>query len=96
MVGQKLAYILARQHFLYNYTTTVSNFNFEGFAGLASSVGCASASYADSCRFDPPVRQHSFVEISHEIISILSLPLIQAGQLIVSLMLAKGCALCTG
>ena len=33
--------------------------------------------------FDPPVQQHSFVKIGHEIIStaILSLPLIQVGQL---------------
>ena len=33
--------------------------------------------------FDPPVRQHSFVEMGHEIIStaIISLPLIQIGQL---------------
>ena len=41
-----------------------------------------------ACRrgFDPRVRQHSFVEIGHEIIStaILSLPLIQAGQLSVT------------
>ena len=48
-----------------------------------SLVGCASA-----CRrgFDPRVRQHSFVEIGHEIIStaILSLPLIQVGQLSVT------------
>ena len=35
---------------------------------------------------DPPVRQHSFVEMCHEIIStaILSLALIQAGQLSVT------------
>ena len=34
----------------------------------------------------PPVRQHSFVETDHEILStvILSLPLIQEGQLPVS------------
>ena len=33
--------------------------------------------------FDPRVRQHSFVEIGHEVIStsILSVPLIQVGQL---------------
>ena len=37
-------------------------------------------------RFDPHVRQHSFVEIGHEIIStaILSLPLIQERQLLVT------------
>ena len=36
--------------------------------------------------FDPPVRQHSYVEIGHEIIStaIISLPLIQVGQLSVT------------
>ena len=55
-------------------------------AGSASSVGCAATWYADSCGFDPPVRQHSFVEISHEIIStaILPLPLIQVGLLSVT------------
>ena len=48
-------------------------------AGPGSSVGCASAWYSDGCGFDPRVRQHSYVEIGHEIIStaILSLPLIQ-------------------
>ena len=42
--------------------------------------------YADSRGFDPHVRQHSFVEIGHEIIStaILSLSLIQEGQLSVT------------
>ena len=36
--------------------------------------------------FDPPVRQHSFVEMGHKIISkaIISLPLIQVGQLSVT------------
>ena len=36
--------------------------------------------------FDPPVRQHSFVEMGHEIIStaIIFLPLIQVGQLSVT------------
>ena len=35
-------------------------------------------------RFDPPVRQHSFMEIGHEIIftAILPLLLIQEGQLL--------------
>ena len=43
--------------------------------------------------FDPPVQQHSFMEIGHESIStaILSLPLIQVGQL-----LAKGRELSIG
>ena len=51
-----------------------------------SSVGSASAWYADARRFDPHVQQHSFVEIGHEIIStaILSVPLIQEGQLSVT------------
>ena len=34
-----------------------------------SSVGSASVWYADGRRFDPHVRQHSFVEFGHEIIS---------------------------
>ena len=52
----------------------------------ASSVGCSFAWYADGRKFDPHVQQHSSVEIGHEIIStaILSLPLIQEGQLFVS------------
>ena len=54
--------------------------------GRGSSVGCPSDWYADGRRFDPDVRQHSFVEIGHEILStvILSLPLIQVGQLSVT------------
>ena len=50
-------------------------------AGLSGSVGCASD------WFDPRQgRQHSFMEIHHELFSmvILSLPLIQEGQLSVS------------
>ena len=52
-------------------------------AGPASSVGRASAWYAECRGLYPPVRQHSFVEIGHEISStaILPLPLIQVGQL---------------
>ena len=46
-------------------------------AGRGSSVGCASALYADGRGFDPHARQHSFVEIGHN----LYLPLIQEGQL---------------
>ena len=42
-------------------------------AGPGSSVGCASASYSDDHGFDPRVRQHSVVEICHEIISCHSL-----------------------
>ena len=45
-----------------------------------------SALYADGRRFNPHVRQDSFEEIGHETIStaILSLPLIQEGQLLVT------------
>ena len=51
-----------------------------------SSIGCASAWYADGRGFDPHVRQHSFVAIGHKIIStaMLSLQLIQEGQLSVT------------
>ena len=51
------------------------------------SVGCASDWRPGGRGFDPRRgRQHSFVEIDHEIFStvILSLPLIQEGQLSVS------------
>ena len=56
-------------------------------AGLGGAVGCASDWRPGGRRFDPRRgRQHSFVEIDHEIFStvILSLPLIQEGQLSVS------------
>ena len=55
-------------------------------AGRGSSVRSASAWDGDSRGFDPHVRQHSFVEFGHEIISkaILSLPLIQEGHLSVT------------
>ena len=55
-------------------------------AGRGSSVGCASAWYAGGRGFDPQIRQHSFVEIGHEIISTanLSLPLVQERQLSVT------------
>ena len=56
-------------------------------AGLGGSVGCASDWRPGGRGFDPRRgRQHSFVEIDHEIFStvILSLPLIQEGQLSVS------------
>ena len=43
-------------------------------AGLAISVGWASAWYADGSRFDPPVWQNSFVDIGHKIISTAILP----------------------
>ena len=55
-------------------------------AGHGSSVGCASAWYVDGRGFCPHVQQHSVLEIGHEIIftAILSLPLIQEGQLSVT------------
>ena len=56
-------------------------------ASLGGSVGCAIRLETRSRGFNPcRGRQHSFVEIDHEIFStvILSLPLIQEGQLSVS------------
>ena len=56
-------------------------------AGPGGSVGCASDWRPEGRGFDPcRGLQHSFVEIDHEIFStvILSLPLIQEGQLSVS------------
>ena len=55
-------------------------------AGPNSNVRSMSVWHGDGRRFNPRVRQHSFVEIGHEIISaaILSLPLIQVGQLSVT------------
>ena len=66
--------------------------NFDPFvnnaiAGLGGSVGCAVRLETRRSMFNPRRgRQHSFVEIDHEIFStvILSLPLIQEGQLSVS------------
>ena len=57
------------------------------YAGPGGSVGCASDWRPEGHGFDPRRGwQHSFVEIDHEIFStvILSLPLIQEGQLSVS------------
>ena len=53
------------------------------YTGPGSSVGCLSAWYLDSHRFDLLVGQHFFMEIGHEIISMaaLSLPLIQVWQM---------------
>ena len=64
------------------YEFSLNDFS-EHKAGRVSSVGCASAWFADGSGFDPHVRQHSFVEIGHEIIStaILVLPPNQEGQL---------------
>ena len=59
----------------------------EKCAGLGGSVGCASNWRPGGRGFNPRRGwQHSFVEIDHEIFStvILSLPLIQEGQLSVS------------
>ena len=58
----------------------------KGKAGHGSSIGCASAQYAGCRGFDPHIRQHSFGEFGHEVISMasLSLPLIQGGQLSVT------------
>ena len=56
-------------------------------AGLGGSVGCAVRLETRRSRVQPRRgRQHSFVEIDHEIFStvIVSLPLIQEGQLSVS------------
>ena len=56
-------------------------------AGLGGSVGCAVRLETRRLRVQPRRgRQHSFVEIDHEIFStvILSLTLIQEGQLSVS------------
>ena len=55
--------------------------------GRRSSIGCASAWYADGHGFDPHVRQNILsLRFHHEKISttILSLPLIQEGQLSVT------------
>ena len=56
------------------------------YAGPVSWVGCTSSWHANDHRFYPRVRQHSFMEIGRGIIStaILSLPLIQEGQLSVT------------
>ena len=56
-------------------------------AGLGGSVGCTSDWRPGGRGFDSlQGRQHSFIEIDHEIFSmvILSLPLIKEGQLSVS------------
>ena len=68
-----------------NYLLIILNFLLT--AGLGGAVGCASDWRPGGRGFDPRRgRQHSFVEIDHEIFStvILSLPLIQEGQLSVS------------
>ena len=65
----------------------LDNFLFSMRKGLGGSVGCAVRLETRRSRVQPRRgRQHSFVEIDHEIFStvILSLPLIQEGQLSVS------------
>ena len=66
---------------------SLPNCTFTGQAGLGGSVGCAVRLATRRSRVQPRRGwQHSFVEIDHEIFStvILSLPLIQEGQLSVS------------
>ena len=64
----------------------VINHTYPGGTGLGSSVGCSLDWWSGGREFTAPVRQHSFVEIDHEIFStvILSLPLIQEGKLSVT------------
>ena len=59
---------------------------YKGVAGVGGSVGCASDWYREVVGLTCAGWQHSSVEIDHEIFStiILSLPLIQEGQLSVS------------
>ena len=54
--------------------------------GLGGSVGCAVRQETRRLRVQPPPRSATFVEIDHEIFSMvsLSLPLNQEGQLSVS------------
>ena len=65
----------------------ISTFSNNFFAGLGGSVGCVSDWWSGGRGFEPcPIQQHSFVEIDHEIFSmvIFSLLLIQKGQLSIS------------
>ena len=65
----------------------VTVFDLINIAGLGGAVGCTSDWRPGGPGFDPRRgRQHSFVQIDHEIFStvILSLPQIQEGQLSVS------------
>ena len=72
-----------RLHFLESCSSCFLIYNGVNGSGPGSSVGCVSAWRAYAPGFDPRVRQYSFIEIGHELIStaILSLPLIQVGQL---------------
>ena len=78
-----LCWSVSSFHFTLLLSPSYANFS----AGLGGAVGCASDWRPGGRGFDPRRgRQHSFVEIDHEIFStvILSLPLIQEGQLSVS------------
>ena len=73
-------------HFFSKNINRYSIFNDQS-AGLGGSVGCTSDWRPGGRGFDPRRgRQHSFMEIDHEIFSmvILSLLLVQEGQLSVS------------
>ena len=66
------------------YETSVEFYHF--LASPGSSIGCEYSWYSGGHRFYPLVRQYSVLEIGYEIISmtILSLPLVQLGQLSVT------------
>ena len=71
----------------YSDTYLSYNLNKSNLVSLGGTVGCAVQLETRRSRVQPPRgRQHSFVEIDHEIFStvILSLPLIQEGRLSVS------------
>ena len=83
---QRLACHNEHAHYIQQIDIVFSSEDFRKRDGCGSSVGSASAWYAGGRGFDPHIRQHSFLEFGHEIIStaILFLPLIQEGQLSVS------------
>ena len=57
---------------------------------------CPQSAVADGCGFDPHVRQHSFMQIGHEFISVAILSPYRWFKLGSCQLLAKGCALSTG
>ena len=62
-----------------------SNLPLFHIAGRSNSIGCASASYADGCGFNPNVRQNILsLGFGHENISMTILSLIQEGHLSVT------------
>ena len=78
---------LDQKRLIYCVTDSLCTIQRISFAGLGGSVGCKSDWRPGGHGFNPRRdRQHSFVEIDHEIFStvFLSLPLIQEGQLSVS------------